>query len=169
MRKLIMAGIAVLTWILHIAVFSHLTILRISPDLFLVVAVCFCFFAGPAAGLGMAFFGGFMLDLFFSTYLGPYTLGYLLVVGAAAFLAARLYHAAWLPFAIVWVGVIVRELVFSAFVYFAGVHFNLWNMFISRILPEAVYTVILALPIYFGLKRLFKARCMRTIVRSDFF
>jgi rod shape-determining protein MreD len=70
MRRIRLGLLVVLVVIAQIALFPHLRIDGVAPDLGLVVAVAVAYREGPNAGALVGFGGGLLLDLFLRTPLG---------------------------------------------------------------------------------------------------
>lgn len=69
-RKVTVAIIIIVCFLLQTTVFQALSFASISPNLLIVVVSAFGFMRGKKEGLFIGFFSGFLIDLFFGNVLG---------------------------------------------------------------------------------------------------
>ena len=78
-RKLILAVLILLAFVLQGTVFQTLSIASIVPNLLLILTVSFGFMRGKKEGLFVGFFAGLLLDIMFGTVIGFYALIYMYI------------------------------------------------------------------------------------------
>lgn len=76
-RKLVLAALVLVTFLLQTTVFPNLTIASVAPNLLLILTVAFGFLRGKKEGLFLGFFCGLIIDLFYGDYLGFHALLYM--------------------------------------------------------------------------------------------
>ncbi|HWS48287.1 MAG TPA: rod shape-determining protein MreD [Acidimicrobiia bacterium] len=106
----------------QVAVFPHLRLFGVVPDLGLLLALAVGYYDGPEAGALVGFAAGLGYDLFLETPLGLNALAYALVGYAIGVLKAGLLRTPpWLPSFLGAVAGLAGGLVFIGVAYLAGV------------------------------------------------
>lgn len=148
-RKLVLAGLVLVTFLLQSTVFKALSIASISPNLLLILTVSFGLMCGKRIGMFTGFLSGLMIDLFYGNLFGFNALLYMWV----GFLNGFLYKVFFdedikVPMALV----TVSDLAYGCVVY--GLQFmlrgrlNFPGYLGHVIIPEVVYTVVMTLIFY---------------------
>jgi rod shape-determining protein MreD len=140
---------------LQIVVVSHVTVLGVSIDLFLVFTVMVAISRGSLAGAVFGFFAGVAADIAYLEPLGLRALvyvvtGYSLGVLAGRFGAGRL----WSVFLYTVGSSLVAQVVYGAFAYVMGPREGFFTMLGLQMIPGAVLDAVVAIPIYLLLVRL---------------
>lgn len=78
-RKLILAALVLVTFLLQSTVFKALAIASVSPNLLLILTVSFGLMCGKRIGMFTGFLSGLMIDLFYGNLFGFNALIYLWV------------------------------------------------------------------------------------------
>ena len=78
-RKVTLAVLILITFILQSTVFQSLAIASISPNLLLILTVSFGFMRGKKEGLFVGFFCGLLIDIFYGNLVGFYALIYMYI------------------------------------------------------------------------------------------
>ena len=73
-RKLILAVLILLAFVLQGTVFQTLSIASIVPNLLLILTVSFGFMRGKKEGMFVGFFCGLLIDIFYGSMIGFYAL-----------------------------------------------------------------------------------------------
>jgi len=98
MRALRLGMLIVGIVVVQVAVFPHLRLFGVVPDLGLLVAVAVGYQEGPEAGALVGFLAGFGYDLFLETPLGLNALVYALVAYGVGVIEGSLFRSPrWLP------------------------------------------------------------------------
>lgn len=154
-RKLIMALVVGVSFILQCTVFQVLSLASISPNLMMIVTSCFGFMSGEKEGLVVGFFSGLLIDIFFGQLFGFYALLYMFI-GYGNGMFHRMFYDEDIKLPMIWVA--LSELVYGLMIYFVMFlmrsKFEFGYYFIHIILPELVYTVVVTLVLYRLIRRL---------------
>lgn len=148
-RKLILAVLILLTFILQGTVFQTLSIASIAPNLLLILTVSFGFMRGKREGLFTGFFCGLLVDIFYGNLIGFYALLYMYIGFLNGFLYKVFYDE---DIKVPMVLVAVSDIAYGVIVY--GLQFLLrgrldfFSYLRHIILPEMVYTVLLTVILY---------------------
>ncbi len=153
-RYIRLAVLLVLLVVLQVAVFPHLRIANVVPDLGLVAAIAVGFREGPEAGALVGFAGGLAYDLFLSTPLGLSALSYALVGYGIGVIEGGLMRApAWLPTLLGAIGGLVGGLVFIGIGVLVGVDAVKGMHGVETISVAALYDAIVAPVVFFLVNR----------------
>ena len=76
-RKLVLAAMVLVTFLLQTTVFSNWTVASVAPNLLLILTVSFGFLRGKKEGLFLGFFCGLVIDLCYGDILGLNALIYM--------------------------------------------------------------------------------------------
>ena len=80
MRRVLALGVLIIiNFSLQSTVFGFHDINSITPNLLLILTMSFGLMRGRKEGMLVGFFSGFLMDVFFSSVLGPYMLIYMLI------------------------------------------------------------------------------------------
>lgn len=148
-RKLTLAVVILLTFILQGTVFQSLSIASISPNLLLILTVSFGFMRGKREGMFVGFFCGILIDIFYGTYVGFYAMLYMYIGFFNGFLY-KVFYDEDVKVPIVFVA--LSDVVYGVVVY--GLQFMLrgrldfFSYLRHIILPEMVYTVLVTMILY---------------------
>lgn len=148
-RKIILAVLILLTFILQGTVFQTLSIASIAPNLLLILTVSFGFMRGKREGLFIGFFCGLLVDVFYGNMVGFYALLYMYIGFFNGFLYKVFYDE---DVKVPMVLVAVSDLAYGVIVY--GLQFllrgrlNFFGYLRHIIFPEMVYTVLITLILY---------------------
>lgn len=148
-RKIILALLIIVTFILQSTVFKALSIASISPNLLLILTVSFGFMGGKKVGLFVGFFSGLMIDLFYGNLFGFYALVYMYV----GFLNGSLYKIYYdedikVPILLVAVSDFVYGTVIYVLQFMLRGRLNYFGYLKHIIIPEMVYTLVITVVLY---------------------
>jgi rod shape-determining protein MreD len=139
--------------IVQVAVFPHLRVLGVVPDLGLLAALAVGYQVGPEAGALVGFFAGFGFDLFLETPLGLDALVYAIVGYGIGVLETGLFRSPrWLPSFLGAVGGLTGGLLFIGVGVLVGVDAVKGVQGVITISYAALYDALLA-PFVFALVR----------------
>jgi rod shape-determining protein MreD len=145
--------LSVLVVIVQVAVFPHLRLFGVVPDLGLLLALAVGYQEGSELGAIAGFLTGFGFDLFLETPLGLNALTYAIVGYTIGVLEAGLMRSPrWLPSFLGFVGGLAGGLFFIAIGVLAGVDAVKGTQGVRTIALAAVYDALLA-PFVFLLVR----------------
>ena len=149
-KRVVELLIILLFYLFQVTLARAISIAYISPNWLIVLPVFFGFFSGKNEGMFVGFFAGFMYDLFFSSLFGFSSLVFIYIgYFSGVFYQKYEVKEILIPLALV----IISSFGFS-FLCYVG-NFLLQNRlnlsyYLSRfILPETVYTALVALFVYY--------------------
>ncbi len=137
--------VMVLTVIVQVAVFPHLRLFGVVPDLGLLLAVAIAFRHGPEAGALVGFVTGLGYDLFLASPIGMSGLSYALTAYIVGVLQTGMLRSpAWIPPLIGFLAGLGGGLIFTVIGYLAGVTaVSTWSA-LSTVALAALYDALLA-------------------------
>jgi rod shape-determining protein MreD len=148
-RVVIVAALILLNYILQTTVLGYIEIIGVKPNTSLILIIAYAMTRGDVEGAVVGLFTGLVQDLFFSDALGHYAL-----LGALlGFLCGKPFKDFYrehplLPILLTGVGVLAYEFVFYVSAFLLEGKVDLPYYFSRTILPETVYTLIFAIPVY---------------------
>ncbi len=154
-RRIIVAAIIIiLCFLLQSTLFTYLSLGGVSPSLMVIVVSAFGFMRGRREGMFVGFFSGLLMDLFCGKYLGPYALLYMYVGYINGFFRRRFYpDDIRLPLVMIAASDLFCSLLEYVFGYLVRGRLNFLYYFRSVIVPELVYTLVVAIALYYILLR----------------
>ncbi|HUI48086.1 MAG TPA: rod shape-determining protein MreD [Acidimicrobiia bacterium] len=153
-RAMRLAALVVIVVIVQVAVFPHLRLFGVVPDLGLLVALAVGYYDGPEAGAITGFLAGFGFDLFLETPLGLSALTYAIVGYAIGVVESGLFRTPrWLPSFLGLLGGLAGGLLFIGIGVLAGVDAVKGLHGIETISYAALYDALLAPFVFFLVKR----------------
>lgn len=148
-RRCTLAILILLTFILQSTVFQTLSIASIAPNLLLILTVSFGFMRGKREGLFIGFFCGLLVDLFYGSLVGFYALLYMMIGFCNGFLYKVFYDEdVKVPMVLVAVSDVAFGVVVYIFQFMLRGRLHFFGYLSRIILPEMVYTVLLAAVLY---------------------
>lgn len=154
-RKIVLAVAILICFLLQSTVFQELAIASISPNLLIVVTAAFGFMRGRKEGLVVGFFCGLLMDLFFGSVLGFYALLYM-YVGFLNGIFKKIFYPEdiKLPIFLIAFSDFSVNIIIYFFQFLFRSRFEFGYYFIHIIVPELVYTMLIAIVIYFILLKI---------------
>ena len=148
-RKIIVALMILISFLLQSTVFKALAIGSISPNLLVVLTSSFGFMRGKKEGLWVGFFCGLLEDIFYGRLLGMHAVMYM-YIGYVNGYFNRIFYGEdiKLPIFLISVSELAYGLGTYAVMFLMRSRFAFFYYLTRIILPELVYTVILPLVIY---------------------
>ncbi len=154
-RLVIMVIILVFGFVLQTSFFAQLKLAGVTPNILLVLTVSFGLLQGSLSGMLVGGFCGLICDLYDGTYLGLFFILFI-YVGFLSGVVKRWFYGEDLKLPLVLIG--VMDILYGMAVYLVGFllrqQFDFQYYFQTIIVPEAVYTVLVAIVIYFLVFRL---------------
>lgn len=148
-RKIVVALIIAISFLLQSTVFKTLSIGSISPNLMIIVTSSFGFMRGKKEGLWVGFFCGLLEDIFYGRLLGMHAMIYM-YIGYANGYFNRIFYGEdiKLPLSLISASELVYGLGTYAIMFVMRSRFAFSYYLVRIILPELVYTIILTLVFY---------------------
>lgn len=149
MRILITSLLVFITFILQGTVFRYVEILGISPDLLLVIIVCFSLLRHEREGAAIGFVAGLLQDLFFSQTLGVNALLYLLIGYFSGKPFKAFYSENYLfPFVMIGIATLFYNFSYYIFHFLLRARLDFFYFAMNIIFPATVYNMIAAVPAF---------------------
>lgn len=148
-RKVSLAVLILLVFILQGTVFRALSIASIAPNLLLIVTVSFGFMRGKKEGLFVGFFCGILIDIFYGNMIGFYALIYMYI----GFLNGFLYNIFYdedvkMPVILVGISDFLYGIVIYGLQFLLRGRLDVFSYLKNIILPEVMYTVLVTMILY---------------------
>jgi rod shape-determining protein MreD len=154
-RKIVLAVTIIVCFLLQCTIFKSLSIASISPNLMIVIAASFGFMRGKKEGLFVGFFCGLLLDIMSGTVLGFYALIYMYIGYVNGFFKRIFFpDEVKLPIALIAISDFFCNLVIYFVLFCFRGRFAFGYYLLHTILPELVYTMIVAIVLYFVLLKI---------------
>ena len=149
-RKITLAVLIVVCYLLQTTVFRVLEMGQVAPNILLILTISFGFMQGKKEGIMVGFFSGLIIDIFHGSILGFYALLYMYVGYFNGFFRKMFYpEDIKLPMLLIAVsdfscGLIIYFLLFL----FRG-KFDILYYLLNIMIPELVYTMVVTIFLYF--------------------
>ncbi len=154
-RKITIAVIIIVCFLLQCTVFKSLAIASVSPNLLVVVTAAFGFMRGQKEGLFVGFFCGILLDFMSGSALGFYALIYMFVGFLNGFFKRIFFpDEIRLPVILIALSDFGCNLVIYFILFWFRGRFDFGYYLVHIILPELVYTMVVAILLYFILLKI---------------
>ena len=148
-NNILIGVMIVVCFILQCTVFSSLSFGGIRPNLLIIVTSVFGFMRGKKCGLLVGFFSGLLCDIFFNDVLCFYALIYMYIGFINGFFNRLFYREdIKLPLALITGSDLLFGLINYVLLFLLRSRFNFPFYTIHTIIPEVVYTVLVAMPLY---------------------
>ncbi len=149
LRKISIAILIILCFLLQSTVFRGLAFAGIVPNLLIILTASFGFMRGENEGLLIGFFAGLLCDIFFGDVLGFYAL-IMMYIGFLNGKFNRIFYPEDIKLPLVLI--IISDLSYSmtcyVLLFLLQGKFNFPFYFLNVILPEAVYTILVSCVLY---------------------
>lgn len=148
-RGIVYTIIIIISFLLQTSVFEFLKLADTTPNFLLIFVVSVALMRGRKEAVPVGFFCGLLLDIFYGNLLGQYALLYV-VIGYINGFFHRLYFEDdfLLPLVVLAGNALTYDLLIYFFFFFTRGRLGFFYFLGHLIIPEAVYTAILAVVIY---------------------
>jgi len=149
LRKICVACLIILCFVLQSTVFRSLAFAGIVPNLLIILTASFGFMRGENEGLLIGFFSGLLCDIFFGDVLGFYAL-ILMFIGFLNGKFNRIFYPEdiKLPLGLIIISDISYSMTCYILLFLMQGKFNFPFYFANVIIPEAVYTILVTCILY---------------------
>ena len=149
LRKICVAFLIILCFVLQSTVFRSLAFAGIVPNLLIILTASFGFMRGENEGLLIGFFSGLLCDIFFGDVLGFYAL-ILMFIGFLNGKFNRIFYPEdiKLPLGLIIISDISYSMTCYILLFLMQGKFNFPFYFANVIIPEAVYTILVTCILY---------------------
>lgn len=149
MRIAITALILILNFILQTTLFPYFAIRGVFPNTALILVTSYALLRGSKEGAIAGAGTGLLMDVFFNTFIGFYTLLYL-VIGLLFGRSQRNFYRENYLLPVIFC--IASACIYEAVLYITGFLFkgdgNILYFLIQILVPEVVYTAVITVPFY---------------------
>lgn len=154
-RRIIMAVLIIVSFLLQTTLFKSLPFITVSPNILLVITVLFGLMRGQRDGLLTGLACGVLVDLFFGPVMGVYALIYMYIGFGSGFFHKIFYPGDFkLPLIMLASGDMIYGLIIFFFMFLFRNRTAFGTYLIRIIFPELVFTIIIGLILYFPLRAL---------------
>lgn len=148
-RKIIVAILILLSFLLQSTVFHAISFGGIIPNLMIILTSSYGLMRGERAGLVVGFFCGLLNDIFFGQFIGIYALLYMYI----GFLSGKFSRIFFpqdikLPIALILGSDLVYGIVSYGLFFLIRAKFHFGYYLLNVIIPEMVYTILVTLFVY---------------------
>lgn len=148
-RKIVMIVMIIICFILQCSVFPAISIASVKPNLLLILPVAFGLMRGKREGMFMGFFGGLLMDLFFSNVIGFHALVYT-YIGYLNGYCYRIFYDddVKMPILLVTLSDLAYGLAMYGAQFLMRGRIEFFYYFKRIIIPEILFTVLVTMVIY---------------------
>ncbi len=158
MRLLYLLLIIILNFILQTTVFQSFSIDNVVPNTTIIIIIAFALLKGKKVGSFLGICMGLLQDIIFSEVIGVNALIYFFIGYLIGLVDNKVFKDnSWIVVFFIAVATIFYHFLFYMFMYFLGLEISFINMFKKVIAFELIYNIILSVPIYKGVNKLFKS------------
>lgn len=155
-RYVLVAAIVIAAaFLLQTSVFSNFELAGVTPNFILIITTAYGLIRGEKNGMLVGFFAGLLLDFFSSTLIGMYAFIYMLI-GLLSGFFKRLFFGDDIKLPLIFIG--INDVIYGILMYviFFALDKKLDVLFYLNgvILPEAIYTILVAIPVYYALLKM---------------
>ena len=149
LRKISLAILIIICFLLQSTVFRSLAFAGIVPNLLIILTASFGFMRGENEGLLIGFFSGLLCDIFFGDVLGFYAL-IMMYIGFLNGKFNRIFYPEdiKLPLALIIISDLSYSMTCYVLLFLLQGKFHFPFYFMNVILPEAVYTILITCILY---------------------
>jgi rod shape-determining protein MreD len=158
-KELVIAGkvllLLIIAVVLQTVLLSHVSILGVTADLFLILTVIIAVSRGSLPGAVFGFFAGLVADIAYYQPLGVRAFIYVLAGYFVGLFVARFGTVSpWSVALLAGVTSFLAQFMFGLFQYVMGPRAGFFTMIGTQMLPEAVLDGLIAAPLYVFLVRI---------------
>lgn len=154
-RKIIVLLLIISFFVMQSTVIHNIAMGSISPNLLIILTSSIGFMRGKKEGLFTGFLCGLLIDIYFSDVIGYQAMLYMLIgYGNGCFHRIFYDDDIKLPLVLIGVSEFVYGIVIFFFSFVLRSRFELSYYFMSVIIPELVYTLLVTLIVYQIIRRI---------------
>lgn len=169
MRYVILFAIAIINIIFTGAVFTNINIFGIAPDIIICTVASMIILEKRLTGAYIGLFCGLMLDIMFTGAIGFYSIPYFAAGAAAYFVSIRLNYIDKfiVPCCFAAAATLLKEFISAILSYTLSNNFLFWHKLIRYMLPEALFSGVFMLLIFFLFIRIYRSGSVRPTNLDD--
>lgn len=148
-RFIITAGVVLLCFLMQTTVFQHIALAGMVPNLILIAVVAYGYMRGRAEGMYVGFASGLLVDLLYSDLIGMNAILYVLI-GYVAGICNEIYYRdeVSVPIILIAISDFLFNFGYYVFQFLLRGRLDIVYYVWRTILPEMVYTVLIAVFLY---------------------
>ena len=148
-RKIVIALMIIVCFLLQSTLFQSFSLASISPNLLIILTSAYGFMKGKKEGMAVGFFCGLLEDIFFGRLLGMHALIYMYIGYANGYFNQIFYgEDIKLPMALISASELAYGLGTYLIMFLMRSRFDFFYYLRRIILPELLYTIIVTLFVY---------------------
>lgn len=148
-RGIFYAIAIVISFLLQTSVFEFLKLADTAPNVMLILVVCVALMRNSREGVIVGFFCGLLLDIFYGNVLGQYALLYVVIGYVNGFFHKIYFEDDFMvPLAVLAGNAFVYDLLIYFFFFLLRGRLGFFYFLLHLIIPEALYTAIVAVVLY---------------------
>ena len=148
-RKIVIALMIIVCFLLQSTLFQSLSLASISPNLLIILTSAYGFMKGKKEGMAVGFFCGLLEDIFFGRLLGMHALIYMYIGYANGYFNQIFYgEDIKLPMALISASELAYGLGTYLIMFLMRSRFDFFYYLKRIILPELLYTISVTLFVY---------------------
>lgn len=153
-QPLTIVGLLLANLVLESNIFIHMNLWGLRPDSIVAVTIAVALVSGSGKGALYGVASGLIIDVLFSRYLGMYALGYTLIGFLVGFFTDKYYaHNAVFPGIAAFLAHLFKEGAMALQLAVIGARFEMGMAFWRYIVPSAVLTALITIPLYIVYRR----------------
>ena len=147
---LVIVDIVIVGFLLQTSIFPRMRLAGVTPNIMVIIITSFGLIRGRKQGMMIGFFSGLLLDFFSGTNFGFYAIIYL-YLGFLCGLFKKLFFGDDIKLPLVLIGLsdVIYGVVIFVLLFLLRGKYDFLFYLTNVILPEAVYTILIAIPIYY--------------------
>ncbi len=155
MKRVIQILLIFICFLLQCTLFQNIAFAGIVPNLMIIVTSIYGFVEGRSDGMIAGFICGLLTDIFYSDIIGLNTLVFL-YIGYVNGIANRVFYPDDIKFPILFISLSDLSYLFMIYLlqFLLRARFDIGYYFMHVILPEAAYTIVVAVIVYLPLQRI---------------
>lgn len=148
-RFFITVGVVLLCFLMQTTVFQHIALAGMVPNLILIVVVAYGYMRGRLEGMYVGFASGILIDLLYSDLIGMNAILYVMI-GYVAGVCNEIYYRdeVSVPIIIIAISDFAFNFGYYVFQFLLRGRLDIFYYIWRTILPEVVYTVLIAVFLY---------------------
>lgn len=139
----------IICFVLQSSLYQFFSLARVMPNLLLILVVSNAYMRGRMTGMLVGFFSGLLIDILFGNVIGLYAM-LLLLIGYVVGFANKIYSKDdfTLPFVFIALANFVYQFLYYIFEFLLRGKLDFIYYFRTLIIPEVIYTVVIAILLY---------------------
>ena len=155
LRRIVMFVLIIIAYLLQTTLFRAISIAGIVPNILMIITSSFGLMRGKTEGMLIGFTAGLIADIFFMDIIGFYAMVFMTIGYLNGFFRRIFYpEDIKLPMILIGTSEMLYCFICYIFLFLLRGRMNLGYFFIHIMLPDVVYTVLVTLLLYRGIRLL---------------